>query len=145
MWIIIALPALTAVLAVVCALWATARPLVWPLLALAVVNVVSAPFVSGEWFYQRAEATRYQQAITTGDFTDFEDLLGRHDPSLQPRMIVIALGLLGSVALLALLRVRANRGVQTPALSRVIVIGMVMLMGGLTAIQVHELSTQVIR
>ena len=142
-WIFIVLPALTAVLAVACALWAAARAWVWPVLALAFVNLGSAPFASGEWFYQRAEATRYQQAIASGDFTGLQDLLGRHDPALQPRMIGIALGMLCSVALLAWLRVRVNRGLDTPTAGRRAVIALVLLVGGLTLAQVFHSGTRV--
>jgi hypothetical protein len=44
------LPVLTAILAAGCALWPPARRVIWPVVALAAINVVLTPLTSGEWF-----------------------------------------------------------------------------------------------
>ncbi|MFM9032846.1 MAG: hypothetical protein ACKOQ4_00895 [Mycobacterium sp.] len=112
-----ALPLLTAVLACVCVLRPGWRRMHVPVLGLAVLNLVLTPLTSGEWFYQRAEIPDYDQAIARGDFTSYQDLLGRHDPRLLPRMIGIAAALLASLAVWAVLRLRGARGrpVSAPA------------------------------
>lgn len=140
MWIIVGLPMLTVLLAAAFALVPAAHRLVWPLLALAALNVALSPITSGEWFYQRSEARDYQQAVVTGDFTTFRDLLGRHDPYLQPKMIAIAVVLMVAVAILALMRHREQRGKVTPAVARIGAAGLIVLAGFATAIQAHRLA-----
>lgn len=141
MWIIVGLPMLTVLLAAVCALVPAARRLVWPLLALAALNVVLSPVTSGEWFYQRAEIPDYRQAVASGDFTVFGKLLGGHDPYLQPKMVAIAVVLLIAVAVLALLQHRERSGSATPALARIGVAGLIFLAGLATAVQAHHLAS----
>ena len=130
---------LTVLLAVACALVPAAHRLVWPLLALAAVNVVLSPTTSGERFYQSAEIPDYRKAVETGDFTTFRELLGRHDPYLQPKMIAISVVLMIAVAVLALLQHREQRGKATPAVARTGVAGLIFLVGVATAVQVHHL------
>ena len=130
---------LTVLLAVACALVPAAHRLVWPLLALAAVNVVLSPITSGERFYQSAEIPDYRKAVETGDFTTFRELLGRHDPYLQPKMIAISVVLMIAVAVLALLQHREQRGKATPAVARTCVAGLIFLVGVATAVQVHHL------
>ena len=104
------LPILTAALAAGCALWPAARRVVWPVVALAAINVVLTPLTSGEWFYQRQEGASYDRAVAGGDFTAFDRQLLQHDPHLQPRMTVIAVALLVCLVVLAVLRARARLG-----------------------------------
>ena len=130
---------LTVLLAVACALVPAAHRLVWPLLALAAVNVVLSPITSGERFYQSAEIPDYRKAVETGDFTTFRELLGRHDPYLQPKMIAISVVLMIAVAVLALQQHREQRGKATPAVARTGVAGLIFLVGVATAVQVHHL------
>ena len=132
---------LTVLLAAACALLPAAHRLVWPLLALAVLNVVLSPITSGERFYQSAEIPDYRQAVATGDFTTFRELLARHDPYLQPKMIAIAVVLMIAVAALALLRHREQRGQATPAVARTGVAGLIFVVGLATAVQVHHLAS----
>lgn len=141
MWIIVGLPMLTVLLAAVCALVPGARRLVWPVLALAALNVVLSPITSGEWFYQRAEIPDYRQAVASGDFTTFGELLGRHDPYLQTKMIATAVVLMIAVFVLALLQHRDQSGSATPAVARVGVAGLIFLAGLATAVQVHHLAS----
>jgi len=133
--ILVVLPMLTAVLAVVCVLWQPARRFLWPVVALAAVNVVLTPFTSGEWFYQHAESASYQQAVTRGDYTVFDDLLGRHDPHLLPRMIGLAAALLVSLAVLAVLQGRANRGKPVSGALSAIAAGAILLSAVATLVQ----------
>ena len=139
MWIVVGLPILTVLVAAACALVPAAHRLVWPVLALAVLNVVLSPITSGERFYQSAEIPDYRQAVASGDFTTFRELLGRHDPYLQPKMIAIAVVLMIAVAVLALLRYREQRGKATPTVARASVVGVIFLVGMATAVQVHHL------
>jgi hypothetical protein len=141
MWIIVGLPMLTVLLAAAFALVPAAHRLVWPLLALAALNVALSPITSGEWFYQRSETSDYQQAVMTGDFTTFRDLLGRHDPYLQPKMIAIAVVLMVAVAILALMRHRGQHGKATPVAARIGAVGLIALAGFATAVQAHHLAT----
>ncbi len=141
MWIVVGLPVLTVLLAAACALVPAARRWVWPLLALAALNVVLSPITSGERFYQSAEIPDYRRAVETGDFTTFRELLGRHDPYLEPKMIAIAVVLMIAVAALALLRHREQRGKATPAVARTGVVGLIVLVGVATAVQVHHLAS----
>ena len=141
MWIIVGLPMLTVLLAAAFALVPAAHRLVWPLLALAALNVVLSPITSGEWFYQRAETPDYRQAIATGDFTTFRELLGRHDPYLQPKMIAIAVVLMITVAILALVQHHGQRDKPAPAGARIGAVGLILLAGLATAVQVHHLAS----
>lgn len=112
------LPILTALAAVCCVLLPAARRFVWPVVALAAVNVVATPLTSGEWFYQRTEDAAYEQAVARGDFDAFDRLLAGHDPHLQPRMMAMAVGLLVALAAFGVVRVRARRGEHEPAALR---------------------------
>ena len=143
-WIIAGLPILTALSAIVCALFRPARRLVWVVLAVAAVNLILTPLTSGEWFYQRAEIPDYQQAVASGDFTTFQELLARHDPHLQVKMFAIAAGLLISVALLAVVQFRGVRGKTVPVAVTAVAVGLVLLVGTATFLQVHHLGTRVL-
>jgi hypothetical protein len=133
--ILAVLPILTAFTAVWCAMWPTARRFVWPVLALAAINVILTPLTSGEWAYQRVEDASYEQAVAKGDFSGFGRLLAHHDPHLHPRMVAMAVVLLVSLAGLAMLQVRRSGGARTsPALSRGAV-GFVLLAAAVTAVQ----------
>jgi len=133
--ILVVIPILAAVAAVACVLWPPARRFTWPAVTLAAVNVVLTPFTSGEWFYQHKEDGAYQKAVARGDFTEFHDLLGQHDPRLLPRMIAIAVGLLVVLAVFALLRVRAVRGKPVRPAAVAIVGGAVLLAAAATLVQ----------
>lgn len=129
------LPILTAALAAACTLWPAARRFVWPVVALAALNVILTPFTSGEWFYQRQEDASYDRAVAGGDFTAFDRRLIQHDPSLQPRMTAIAVALLVALVALAVLRGRARGGAPTPASTRAVIMGTVLLAAAAAAVQ----------
>ena len=129
------LPALTAVVTVACAVWPAAGRLVWLALALGVVNVALTPFASGEWFYQRSEASAFRDAVTRGDFTSFDDMMSRHDPHRLRTTVVIAVSLLAAICGLALVRYRGKHGgVSTRMSSIAAVIAVVVGAGALLAI-----------
>lgn len=129
------LPILTAALAAACTLWPAAHRVIWPVVALAALNVILTPLTSGEWFYQRQEDASYDRAVAGGDFAAFDRQLVRHDPSLQPRMTAIAVGLLVALVVLAMLRVRARGGAPTPASTRAVTMGAVLLAAAAAAVQ----------
>ena len=73
------------------------------------------------------EDAAFERAVAKGDFADFELLVGRHDPHLLPRMVVLAVVLLITLVGLAMLHAQAKKGVRpSPAMSG-IVIGAVLL------------------
>ncbi|MCB9442551.1 MAG: hypothetical protein H6523_20210 [Mycolicibacterium sp.] len=115
MRILALLPMLTAGLALACALWPAARRIIWPVVGLAAINVVLTPFTSGEWFYQHAEDRSYQQAVAQGDFASLDSLLGRHDPHLVGRMVVMAGCLLAALVALAVVKSRRGSALATGA------------------------------
>ena len=135
------IPMLTAALAVVCVLRRPDRRWLWAVAALAAVNVALTPFSSGEWFYQRREEASYQQAVATGDFTGFHDLLSRHDPHLLPRMMALAAALMVSLAVFAVLAVRADRDRPASRAVSAIVAGSVLLPAAATLFGVCLLFT----
>ena len=110
MSMLLILPALTAVVTMACAVRPAAGRLMRFGLVLAAINVVLTPFTSGEWFYQHAELSTFQDAVNRGDFTSVEDLMSRHDPFRLRKTIVIAVSLLAALGGLALVQLRASRG-----------------------------------
>ena len=133
------LPALTAVVAMICALRPTSRRLLWLALAVAAVNVMATPFTSGEWFYQRAETPAFQDAVIKGDFTSFDDMMIRRDPYRLQKTVAVALGLFGSLCLLALVRFRSSRGAVSPRISTAVTV-LVLLVGAAAIAAIGELG-----
>ena len=144
MWIVAGLPTLTALAALLCALWRPARPFAWLVLIVGVVNLFLSPLTSGEWFYQRMEIPDYQQAVTSGDFTRFRALMSHHDPYLQTKMMAIAAGLVLSVAVLAAVQYLTSRGKTIPiSVSRGAVALVVAVAAG-TLFEVYHFGTRVL-
>ena len=133
------LPALTAIVAMICALRPTSRRLLWLALAVAAVNVMATPFTSGEWFYQRAETPAFQDAVIKGDFTSFDDMMIRRDPYRLQKTVAVALGLFGSLCLLALVRLRSSRGAVSPRISTAVTV-LVLLVGAAAIAAIGELG-----
>jgi len=109
-WIFTVIPIVTAALAILCAVLPATGRLIWVALAFAVLNIVLTPLASGEWFYQRAEEQAYDAAVTSGQFTTFDNLIARHDPHRPQRMIAVSVALLAALLMLALVRHRASKG-----------------------------------
>ena len=93
---------------------------------------------------QRAEIPDYQEAVASGDFTTFHELVARHDPHLQVKMFAIAAGLLISVALLAAMQFRSVRGKPVSVALSAGVVGLVLFVGAATFLQVHHLGARVL-
>ena len=108
-WIFTVIPIVTAALAILCAVLPATGRLIWVALAFAVLNIVLTPLASGEWFYQRAEEQAYDAAVTSGQFTTFDNLIARHDPHRPQRMIAVSVALLAALLMLALVRHRASK------------------------------------
>ena len=144
MWIVAGLPTLTALAALLCALWRPARRFVWLVLLLAVVNLLLAPLTSGEWFYQRMEIPDYQQAVASGNFTTFRELVGHHDPNLQTKMMAIAAGLLLSLAGLAAVQYLKTRGKAVPVPISGGAVAVVVLVAAATLFEVYHFGTRVL-
>ena len=109
MWIFTVIPIVTAALAILCAVLPATGRLIWVAVAFAVLNIVLTPLASGEWFYQRAEEQAYDAAVTSGQFTTFDNLIARHDPHRLQRMIAVSVALLAALLMLALVRHRASK------------------------------------
>lgn len=94
-FIVVLAPA-TAVLAIVCALWPTARRhFTWLVVLLAAATALLTPLTTeaGEWLEQRTQATALLNAHT----------------ALGDTMVYFSLGLLVAAALLAFIHLRENR------------------------------------
>ena len=119
----LALPALTAVLAIVCGLRPSARRTLWFALGLAALTLVLTPLTSGEWFYQRAEQPAFADAVARADYSALENLHGRHDPLRLHKMIALAAALLAAVSSLVVVRHRAPR-FGMPVSTAAVVVGL---------------------
>jgi VanZ family protein len=124
---IVVLAPLTAVLAILCAVWPAARQrLVWLVLALSVVVAVLTPLTTnaGEWL---------------------EDKLG-HSPLLNAHtelgdtMLYFSLALLVAAVLLAVVHLRASRGQSLPSVLSILVAVFVVAAGISTIVQVYRIG-----
>lgn len=124
---IVVLAPLTAILAILCAVWPAARGrLVWLVAALSLVTAVLTPLTTeaGEWLGRRTEES---------------PLLERHE-DLGDTMLFVAAGLVISAALVAFLHLRARRD---KAASRAVsaVVAVVVAVAGIGAIvQVYRIG-----
>ncbi|MFM8599032.1 MAG: DUF2231 domain-containing protein [Mycobacterium sp.] len=123
---IVVLAPLTAILAILCAVWPAARRrLVWLTLALAGVTLVLTPITAeaGEWLYNRVEDT---------------ELVEKHE-HLGETMIYFSLALFAVTVLLAFVQHRANRGNNSTALSLIAAV-LVIGAGVATSAQVYRIG-----
>lgn len=124
---IVVLAPLTAVLAILCAVWPAARQrLVWLVLVLAGVTAVLTPLAAeaGEWLEHNIEET---------------PLVKKHE-ELGETMIYFALALLVAAILLVVAHLRAQRGkALSSALSGIIAV-FVLLAGVATTVQVFRIG-----
>jgi uncharacterized membrane protein len=125
---IVALAPLTAVLAIVSALWPAARRhLTWLTLILAAVTVILTPLTTsaGEWLERRTRPTSLLHAHT----------------ELGDTMLYFAVGLLVAAVLLAFVHLRESH--QRPPLAPVIrwmIVAVVVLTSAATAVQVYRIG-----
>lgn len=123
---VIVLMPLTALLAIVCAVWPAARQrLIWLLLLLAVVTAVVTPLTvnSGQWLIDHADKT--------------SQLLNHH-ADLGDTMVYFAAALLVAVVLLAVLHVRQRRDDELAPLVHALVVVLVLAACGASLIQVYR-------
>lgn len=123
---VVTLALLTAVLAVLCALWPAVRQrLVWLVVVLAGVNLVLTPIAAeaGEWLYQRVEES---------------ELLEKHQ-HLGQTMIYFSVALLVAAIGLAWSHIRSTGGKSSTALSAVVAV-LVVVIGAATAVQVYRIG-----
>lgn len=124
---IVVLAPLTAILAILCAVWPAARRrLAWLVLALAGVVAVLTPITAeaGEWLEHKVEET---PALETHEH-------------LGKTMIYFALALLVAAVLLVITQVRANREKPLPAALGVVVAVFVLAASVATTAQVYRIG-----
>ena len=124
---IVVLAPLTAVLAILCAVWPAARQrLVWLVLALAGFTAAATPLTteSGEWLEHHVERS---------------ELVHRH-AAIGDTMLYFALALLVAAVLLVIAHVRAGRGTPLSAVLSAAIAGFVVLAGVATTVQVLRIG-----
>jgi hypothetical protein len=124
---IVVLAPLTAVLAIVCAVWPAARQrLVWLVVALSLFTAVLTPLTTeaGEWLAHRVGRSPTLHAHT----------------ELGDTMIVFSLALVVAAVLLAVVHVRAGRGRSVSTALSVIVAVLVVAAGVATIAQVYRIG-----
>ncbi len=124
---IVVLAPLTAILAILCAVWPAARRrLAWLVLALAGVVAMLTPITAeaGEWLEHKVEET---PALETHEH-------------LGKTMIYFALALLVAAVLLVITQVRANREKPLPAALGVVVAVFVLAASVATTAQVYRIG-----
>jgi len=124
---IVVLAPLTAVVAVVCALWPAARQrLTWPLLGLAVITAVLTPLTTeaGEWLVHRRERS---------------PLLHAH-AELGDTMVYFSIALVAAAAFVAFVHVREVRGKSVKPVARWVIAVIVVIASVATAVQVYRIG-----
>lgn len=124
---LVVLAPLTAILAVLCAVWPAARQrLVWLVLALAGITTVMSPIASeaGEWLEHRLEKS---------------DLIEKH-AELGETMNYFAVALLIAAILLAVVHWRAERGTPLSGAISAVVAVFVLVASVATAVQVYRIG-----
>lgn len=124
---LVVLAPLTAVLAILCALWPAARQrLAWAVLALAGFIAVLTPIAAeaGEWLEHKVEESA---ALETHEH-------------LGKTMIYFALALLVAAVLLVITQVRANRGKALPKALSAVVAVFVLAASVATTVQVYRIG-----
>ena len=124
---IVVLAPLTAVLAILCAVWPAARQrLVWLVFALAGVTLVVTLIAAeaGEWLYGRVENT---EALETHEH-------------LGETMIYFAVALMVAATLLVISHVRASRGKALPTVASAVIAVFVVGAAIATSVQVYRIG-----
>ena len=124
---IVVLAPLTAVLAILCAVWPAARQrLVWLVLALSVTLAVLTPVTTeaGEWLQHKVgKSPKLHNHTELGD-----------------TMIYFALALLIGTVLLAVMHVRERRGTPLSTVLSAVVAGFVLIASVSTVVQVYRIG-----
>jgi hypothetical protein len=125
--LIVVLAPLTALLAILCAVWPAARRrLVWLVLALAVVVMVATPLTTeaGEWLEQRVGPSPALEAHT----------------ELGDTMLYFSIALLVAAVLLAALQWRVSRGATVNTVVAVVIAALVVVASVATTVQVYRIG-----
>lgn len=123
---VVVLAPLTAILAILCAVWPAARRrFVWLVAVLAGVTAVLTPITAeaGEWLYERT---------SDSPFLETHEHLGE-------TMIYVAIGLVVAAGLLVFLHVRTQRDNHSAVLSAIVAVTVV-LIGLATMIQTYRVG-----
>lgn len=124
---IVILAPLTAVLAILCAVWPAARRrLVWLVLGLAVVTAVLTPLTTeaGEWLQHRRGQSPLLHAHT----------------QLGNTMLYFSIALVAAAGLVAYLHVRENRGKSTKPVAQWLITALVLIACAATTVQVYRIG-----
>jgi ABC-type Fe3+-siderophore transport system permease subunit len=124
---IVVLAPLTAILAVICALWVAARRrLTWLVLALAVVTVILTPLTTdaGEWLEKREDRSSVLHAHT----------------ELCDTMLYFSIALVAAAALLVFIHVRETRGMSVKPVAHWVLSGLVIVASLATTVQVYRIG-----
>jgi ABC-type branched-subunit amino acid transport system permease subunit len=124
---IVVLGPLTAVLAIVCTFWPSARQrLVWLTLALAVITAVLTPLTTdaGEWLEKRKGRSPLLHAHT----------------ELGDTMAYFSIALVAAAALIAVIHLREARGRSVKPIARWLVTAIVVITSVATTVQVYRIG-----
>jgi hypothetical protein len=124
---IVVLGPLTAILAILCAVWPAARQrLVWLVVALSVLTAALTPLTTeaGEWLQHRLGPSPTVDAHA----------------ELGDTMLYFSLALLVAAVLLAVVHLRAGRGQPLPSALAIIVAVFVVVAGVATIVQVYRIG-----
>ncbi len=124
---LVVLTPLTAVLAILCALWPAAlRHLVWLVCALAVTCLALTPLTTeaGEWLEGRVDPS---------------PLVENH-AALGATMIYVAVALVGAALLLAVKHIRNARDAALPRSAAAVITALVLLVGAGAVVQVYRIG-----
>ncbi len=128
---VVVLAPLTAVLAIVCALWPAARRrLIWLVVVLAVATAALTPVTAdaGGWLAARVRAA---PAV--------EPILDAHE-QLGSTLVYIVAALLATVALLAAVHVRQKRGTAVSLVAQSVVGVLVVVAAAATLVQTYRIG-----
>jgi ABC-type branched-subunit amino acid transport system permease subunit len=124
---IVVLAPLTAILAIICALWPAARQrLVWLVLTLAVITTILTPLTTdaGEWLEKVKGRSPLLHAHT----------------ELGDTMVYFAIALTAAAILLAVVHLREARGRSVKPLARWLIAGVVIIASVATTVQVYRIG-----
>lgn len=124
---IVVLAPLTAILAIVCAVWPAARRrLTWLVLALAVITTILTPLTTdaGQWLEKHEDSSALLNAHT----------------ELGDTMLYFAIALLAAAVLLAFVHVRESRDKSVKPIARWIIAAIVIIAGLSTTVQVYRIG-----
>jgi ABC-type Fe3+-siderophore transport system permease subunit len=124
---IVILAPLTAILAIVCALWASARQrLTWLVLALAVITLILTPLTTdaGEWLEKHEDRSAVLHAHT----------------ELGDTMLYFAIALAAAAVFLAFIHVREARGNSVKPVAHWVIAALVIIVSLATTVQVYRIG-----